>query len=95
METIFINTENSKTNEPHKFVLNSSQRLDLRSSDKHVSLKNLPIYYTLKNIRKLYKNSKLKIITTTRNDEFDLPDGSYCISDIQDYLEFINKNMKH
>ena len=91
METIFMNTENSKTNEPHKFVLNSSQRLDLRSSDKHVSLKNLPIYYTLKNIRKLYKNSKLKIITPTRNDEFDLPDGSYCVSDIQDYLEFINK----
>ena len=33
METIFINTENSKTNEPHKFVLNSSQRLDLRNSN--------------------------------------------------------------
>ena len=38
METIFMNTENSKTNEPHKFVLNLSQRLHLRSSDKHVAL---------------------------------------------------------
>ena len=91
METIFMNTENSKTNEPHKFVLNSSQRIDLRSSDKHVSLKNLPIYYTWKNIRKQYKNSKLKIITPTWNDEFELPGGSYCVSDIQDYLEFIIK----
>ena len=91
METIFMNTENSKTNEPHKFVLNSLQRIDLRSSDKHVSLKNLPIYYTWKNIRKQYKNSKLKIITPTWNDEFELPGGSYCVSDIQDYLEFIIK----
>ena len=45
METILMNTKNSKTNEPHKFVLNLSQRLDLRSSDKHVALRNLTIYY--------------------------------------------------
>ena len=44
METIFMNTGNSKTNEPHNFVLNLSQRLDLRSSDKHVALQNLSIY---------------------------------------------------
>ena len=55
-----MNTENSKTNEPHKFVLNLPQRLDLRSSNKHVTLQNLSIYYTLKNIRKQYKNNKLK-----------------------------------
>ena len=48
METIFMNTENSKTNELHKFALNLSQRLDLRSSNKHVGLQNLPIYYTWK-----------------------------------------------
>ena len=46
MEMIFTNTENSKTNEPNKFVLNLSQRLDLRSSNKHVALQNLSIYYT-------------------------------------------------
>ena len=46
METIFINTENSKTNEPHQFVLNSSQRLDLRSSVKNVAFQKLPIYYS-------------------------------------------------
>ena len=54
--------ENSKTNEPHRFFLNLSQRLDLRSSDKHVALLNLSIYYTWKDIRKQHKNSKLKII---------------------------------
>ena len=44
METIFMNAENSKANEPHKFVLNLSQRLDLRSSTKHVALQNVSIY---------------------------------------------------
>ena len=52
-----MNKENRKENEPHKFVLNLSQRLDLRSSNKHVALQKLPIYYTWKNIRKLYKNN--------------------------------------
>ena len=65
METIFMNTENSKTNESHKFVLNLSQRLDLRSSDKLVALQNLSIHYTWKNIRKQYKKNKLKIIAPT------------------------------
>ena len=71
METTFMNTENSKTNEPHKFVLNVTQRLDLWSSDKHVALQNLSIYYTLKNIRKQHKNNKLKIIAPTWNDELE------------------------
>ena len=61
METIFMNTENSKTNETLKFVFNLSQRLDLRSLNKHVALQNVFIYYTWKNIRKQYKNNKLKI----------------------------------
>ena len=55
METILINMENSKKNESHKFVLNFSQRLDLKSSNKHVTLQNLSIYHTLENIRKQYK----------------------------------------
>ena len=91
METIFMNMENSKMNETHKFVLNLSQRLDLRSSDKHVAPQNLSIYYRWKNIRKQYKNNKLKITAPTWNDEFELPDGSYSVSDIQDYIEYIIK----
>ena len=84
-------TENSKTNERHKFVLNLSQRIDLRSSDEHVALQNLSIYYTWKNIGKEYKNNKLKVISTTWNDEFELPDGSYSAPDIQDYIDYIIK----
>ena len=66
METIFMNTENSKTNEPCKFALHLPQRLDLRSSNKHVPLQDFPsIYYTWKNIRKQYKNNKIKITAPT------------------------------
>ena len=91
MAKIFMNMENSKTNEPHKFVLNLSRRLDLRRSNKHVALQNLSIYHTWKNIRKQYKNNKLKIIAPTWNDEFELQDGSYSVSTIQDYIEYIIK----
>ena len=52
MEAIFMGTENSKTNEPHKLVFNLLQQLDLRSLNKHVALQNLSIYYTCKNIKK-------------------------------------------
>ena len=65
MKTILMNTENSKTDEPHKFVLNLSQRLDLRSSDKYVAYENLSIYSAWKNIRKQYQNNKLQIIAPT------------------------------
>ena len=94
METVFMNTENNKTNEPKKFALNLSQRLDLRSSNKYVSRQNLPNHYTWKNIRKQYKNNKLKLITPTRNDEFELPDSSYSVSDIHDFIEFSTKKYK-
>ena len=40
METIFLNTENSKSNEPRKFFFKLSQKLNLRSSSKHVALQN-------------------------------------------------------
>ena len=65
MEAVFMTTESSKKNESHKLVLNLSQKLDLKSSNKHVALQNLSIYYTWKNIRKQYKNNKLKIIAPT------------------------------
>ena len=66
-----MNTENGKTNEQYKCVLNLSQRLDLRSSNEHVALQSLSIYYTWKNIRKQYKNNNL--IVPTSNAEFGLP----------------------
>ena len=72
METIFMNTENSETNETHQFVFNLTQRLDFRISDKRAALQNLSIYYTWKNIKTQYKNNKIKIIAPTWNDECEL-----------------------
>ena len=91
METIFTNAENSKMNDPHEFFLHLPQTLDIGNGKKHVALQNLPIYYTTQNIRKQYKNNKLKIIAPTWNDKFKLPGSSYSVSDIQDYIEYIIK----
>ena len=56
-----------------------------------MALANLSIYYTWKNIKSEYNNNKFKISAPTWNDEFNLPDGSYSVSDIQDYFEYIIK----
>ena len=91
METIFMNTGNSKTNEPHRFKLDLTDKLNLKNPNKNMALANLSIYYTWKNIKSKYKNNKFKISAPTWKDTFDLPDGSYSIADIQDYFEFIIK----
>ena len=87
MDTIFMNSENSKTSEYDVLVLKLTDKLDLRRSQKTVALSNLSIYYTWKNIKSSYNNNKLKISARTWNEELELPDGSYSISDIQDYFE--------
>ena len=89
METIFINTENSKTSEPHNFRLNLPGKPNLKNPNKNIDLANLSMYYTWKNIKSEYNNNKLKISAPIWNDTFDLPDCSYSISEIQDYFEFI------
>ena len=91
METIFMSTENIKTNEPHRFRLSLADKPNLKNPNKNIALGNLSIYYTWKNIKSAYSNNKFKISALTWNDTFDLPDGSYCIADIQDYFEFIIK----
>ena len=92
MGTIFINTENSKKNESNKFIYQFTDKLNLKTpNNKNLGLVNLSIYYTWKNIKSEYNNNKFKISAPTWNDTFDLPDGSYSISDIQDYFEFIIK----
>ena len=95
METIFMNTENSKTSEPHRFKLDLTDKLNLKNPSKNMALANLSIYYTWKNIKSEYNNNKFKISAPTWNDTFDLPDGSYSISDIQDYFEFIIKKYEN
>ena len=91
MDTIFMNSENSRTSEYHVLVLKLADKLDLRSGQKSVALSNLSIYYTWENIKTSYKNNKFKISAPTWSDESELPDGSHSISDIQDYFEYILK----
>ena len=86
-----MNSENSKTSKPHVLILKLTNKLDLRRDEKSIALSNLSIYYTWKNIRKSYKNNKFKISAPTWNDEFELLGGSYSITDIQDYFEYISK----
>ena len=91
MDTSFMNSENSRTSEYDVLLLKLVHKLDLRRGQKSVALSNLSIYYTWRNMKSSYKNNKFKISAPTRSDEFELPDGSYSISDIQDYFEYILK----
>ena len=56
-----------------------------------MALANASIYYTWINIKSAYNNNKFEISSPTWNDEFDLPDGFYYVSDIQDYFQYIIK----
>ena len=80
MDTIFMNSENSKTSEYHVLVLKLTDKLDLRRGQKTVALSNLSIYYTWKNVKSSYNNNKFKISAPTWSEEFELPDGSYSVS---------------
>ena len=91
MDRIFMNSENSKTSVYHVSVLKLTDELNLRRGQKTVALSNLSIYYTWKNIKSSYNNNRFRISAPTWNQEFELPDGSYSISDIQDYFEYILK----
>ena len=75
MDTIFMNSKNSETSDPHKLLLNLTGKINLKKSDKYIALSNFSVYYTWKNIRKSYKNNKFKISTPTWNGTFELPDG--------------------
>ena len=95
MDTIFMNSENSRTSEYHVLVLKLADKLNLKSGQKSVALSNRSMYYTWKNIKSSYKNNKFEISAPIWSDEFELPDGSYSISDIQDYFEYILKKQKY
>ena len=91
METIFINTANSKTKNSNKFVYNFIDKLNLKNPNKKIALANLGIYYTWKNIKSDYNNNKFRISAPTWNNTFDVPDGSYSIAALQNYFEYIIK----
>ena len=91
MNTIFMNSENSRASEYHVLLLKLTNKLDLRRGQKSVALSNLSIYNTWKNVKSSYNNNKFKISAPTWNEYFKLPDGSYSIFDIQNYCEYILK----
>ena len=74
MDTISMNSENSKTSRPHVLILKLTDKFDLRKGEKRIALSNLSIYYTWKNMQKSYNNNKFKISALTWNDKFELPD---------------------
>ena len=86
---MFMNSENSKTVKPHVLVLKLTNKLDLRIGENIIALSNLNIYYTWKNIKSSYSNNLFRVSAQTWNDKFELPDGSYSVSVIQDYFEYI------
>ena len=86
-----MNTLKSKTNKSNRFIYQFTDKLNLKNPNKNIALANLSIYYTWKNIKSEYNNNKVKISAPTWNDTFNLPNGCYSVSDIQDYFEHIIK----
>ena len=91
MDTIFMNSENSKSLEHNVLVLKLTDKLDLRRGQRTVAVSNFSIYYTWKNVKSSYNDNKFKISAPTWSEDFKLLDGSYSVSDIQDYFEYILK----
>ena len=86
-----MNTLNSKTNESNRFVYQFTDKLNLKNPNKIIALANLSIYCTWKNIKSEYNINKFKIHAPAWNDEFNLPNGFYSVSDIQDCFVYIIK----
>ena len=92
-----MNAATSKNIGPRKFVRNLPQRIDLKSSNKQLAFKKSSIYYRLKNIKKEYKNTKLKIILSTYNVNliYLMVLMKFQIFKIISYISQVYKYMKH
>ena len=77
-----MNSKNSETSDLDELLLNITDKVILKRSDKYVAFSNLSIYYAWKNIKKSYKNNKFNISYPIWNKEFELPDGSCSVSDL-------------
>ena len=88
IDTIFMNSKNTKTSEPRVLILKLTYKFDLRRGEKSIALSNLSINYTWKNIKGTYNNNKS---APTWSDKFELPYGSYSVSNIQECFEYILK----
>ena len=94
MNTIYMNSKNNETTYPHRLLLNLTDKIKLKRNDKYFAFSSLSIYYTWKNMKTSYKNNKFKVSAPTWTEDFEWPDGSYSVSDIQDYFEYIIKKQK-
>ena len=88
-----MNAEDNKTSDCQRLPLNLTDKINLRWKDKYIASSNLRIYYTWKNIKKSYKKNKFKILALTWNEEPELPDTSYSISDIQAWGKTVNPSI--
>ena len=95
METFFMNTKNSKTNESHRFKYDLIDKLDLNNPNKNMALADLSIYYTWKNVKSIYNNNKFKISAPKWSQKFNLPDELFNIPAIQNYFEYIIKKTRN
>lgn len=95
MSRVFMNSENSNVSDAHKLKLNLRQKVDLRRYNNGGAIKDVGIYCTWKKNLKTYKRIRFRISGTTLYEEFELPDGSHSISDIQDCKYTSSKSIKH
>ena len=89
-----MNSENSNTSDIHILLINRSDKIYLKINDEYVALSNFSIYYPWKNINNPYKNNKFKISGPTWNEKFELPDGSFSVSDISSKKVTISADFK-
>ena len=94
MNTLFKNSKNSKTSDPHRLLLNPPDKKDLKIGDKYAALLNLSIFCTWKNIKTSNKNNKLKISGSKLSEKPEVQNGSYSVSDFKISLCISSKNMK-
>ena len=73
---MFMSSKNSGAADPYTLFLNVTLKIALKRSNRYVTSSSLSIYYTWKNIKKLYKINKFKVSAATRSEEFELFYGS-------------------
>ena len=85
---ITLTTDNSKTKEPHKYILNLSNDLTLK--DSLTSLTHCSLYYTWRNIKDIYNNNEFSYthLASNKTHQIKIPDGSYNITDINNFIRF-------
>ena len=74
-----MSSKNCKISNPHRLLLNLTNKINLKGSNRYVALSKLSIYQAWTNINKSCKNDKFEISPPTWNEEFELPDGSYSV----------------